>query len=175
MARPGLRPLQPPAMRADYFRLCFMLRVGGLYIDADDEHQGADVESMISGALLRRQPLVYDIHPTRWSAGRVRLRPPGWQRGSSTSTTTRSSQGPRWNSGTGDHLLLAANETNGNIQSLTGPGNLKTSLVAHAARLKADAQVLDFELLTIGTQSLSASGRPPTDPTFGTGGTGSAA
>jgi hypothetical protein len=50
-----------PAMRAEYFRLCLMLRVCGLYIDANDEHQGADVESMISGGLLRLRPLVYDI------------------------------------------------------------------------------------------------------------------
>src|SRR5260370_1074624 len=48
-------------MRAVYFRLCFMLQVGGLYIDADDENQGADVEPLITGGLLRLQPLVYDI------------------------------------------------------------------------------------------------------------------
>jgi len=54
-------------------------------------------------------------------------------------------------------------------------GNLTAGLVAHAVRLKADGQVLGLELLTIGTQSLSASGRPPTEPTFANGGTGAAA
>lgn len=142
-----------PAMRADYFRLCFMLRVGGLYIDADDEYQGADVESMISGGLLRLQPLVYDIPSDSMvdlaraleAAGEAErifyinnnpiIAVPGHPviaRALERATT----------------LLFAANETNRDIQALTGPGNLTASLVSHAARLKADGQVLDFELLT---------------------------
>jgi hypothetical protein len=28
-----------PAMRADYFRMCLILKVGGFYVDADDEYQ----------------------------------------------------------------------------------------------------------------------------------------
>jgi mannosyltransferase OCH1-like enzyme len=83
-----------PAMRADYFRLCFMLRVDGLYIDADNEHQGADVESMIRGGLLRLQPLIYDIPSDLMVDVARSLRPPERQSGSSTSTTTRSSRGP---------------------------------------------------------------------------------
>src|SRR5664280_2496459 len=31
-----------PAMRSDYFRLCYMVSQGGLYIDADDIYKGTD-------------------------------------------------------------------------------------------------------------------------------------
>jgi mannosyltransferase OCH1-like enzyme len=142
-----------PAMRADYFRLCFMLRVGGLYIDADDEYQGADVESLVSGGLLRLQPLVYDIP----SDSMVNV-------AHALDTTDNAEQIFYVNNnpiiaGPGHPViigaleratahLLAANETNRDIQSLTGPGNLTASLVAHAARLEANSQALDFELLT---------------------------
>lgn len=80
-----------------------------------------------------------------------------------------------WSLGTGDPLPLAANEANRDTQSLTGPGDFTASLMAHAARLKADGQVLDFELLTQWDVVVAASGRSPTEPTCATGGTGSAA
>jgi mannosyltransferase OCH1-like enzyme len=142
-----------PAMRADYFRLCFMLRVGGLYIDADDEHQGANVESMIMGGLLRLQPLVYDIPSDSMVDVAHALEAAGEAERIFYVNNNPIIAGPGHPVIAGalqraTTLLLAANETDRDPQSLTGPGNLTASLVAHAAHLKADGQVLDFELLT---------------------------
>ena len=50
-----------PAMRSDYFRLCYILREGGCYLYADDVHQGPRIEPLFSDGRLRIQPLCYDF------------------------------------------------------------------------------------------------------------------
>ena len=49
-----------PAMRCDYFRLCYMLRNGGFYVDADEFYQGGDCGSLFQDNRLKIQPLCYD-------------------------------------------------------------------------------------------------------------------
>ena len=49
-----------PAMRCDYFRLCYILAMGGFYVDADEVFLGPFDESWFHGNRLKVQPLCYD-------------------------------------------------------------------------------------------------------------------
>ncbi len=50
-----------PAMRSDYFRLCYILKEGGCYLDADEVHRGPRIGHLFSDGRLRIQPLCYDF------------------------------------------------------------------------------------------------------------------
>ena len=50
-----------PAMQADYFRLCYLLAEGGLYVDADDVCIGTDIGRLFEDGRLKLQPLCYDM------------------------------------------------------------------------------------------------------------------
>ncbi len=50
-----------PAMRSDYFRLCYILMEGGCYLDADDVYHGSAIDHLFNDGRLRIQPLCYDI------------------------------------------------------------------------------------------------------------------
>ncbi|MEX2491669.1 MAG: glycosyltransferase [Nitrospirales bacterium] len=50
-----------PAMRSDYFRLCYILTEGGCYLDADDVYRGCTIDHLFGDGRLRIQPLCYDI------------------------------------------------------------------------------------------------------------------
>ena len=50
-----------PAMRCDYFRLCYLLERGGFYLDADEWYQGTNCSSLFEIDALRLAPLCYDI------------------------------------------------------------------------------------------------------------------
>lgn len=49
-----------PAMQADYFRLCYLVISGGMYVDADDVCIAKDISELFVGSGLKVQPLCYD-------------------------------------------------------------------------------------------------------------------
>lgn len=80
-----------PAMRCDYFRLCYIYKHGGFYVDADEVYQGGDCQPFYRDNRLKIQPLCYDTRAVRWFTRtfllRRRLTPPN---GYSMSTTIHS-------------------------------------------------------------------------------------
>ncbi|MCO4275928.1 hypothetical protein NG701_16080 [Pseudarthrobacter sp. HLT3-5] len=142
-----------PAMRADFFRLCFVLKNGGLYVDADDAYQAYDIDKLLMDGRLKLQPLCYDIasdsmvDPVRSAGipaegGRIfyvnnnpLLAPPSHPIIAMALEQATNS-------------LLSADEDSRDIQTLTGPGNLTSCLVAHAVELAQAGKAWDFELLT---------------------------
>ena len=142
-----------PAMRADYFRLCFIMKVGGFYVDADDIYQGLSVEELLVDGCLKLQPLCYDVATdsmvdpvssaqSEGAEGRIfyvnnnpLIAPPEHPVIARALEQATSS-------------LLSADESSRDIQSLTGPGNLTACLVIHAIETR-QANVADgFELLS---------------------------
>ena len=49
-----------PAMQSDYFRLCYILKEGGCYVDADDVFHNSEIDHLFRDGLLKIQPLCYD-------------------------------------------------------------------------------------------------------------------
>lgn len=149
----AFRECEHPAMRADYFRLCYMFSEGGIYIDADDEHTGLDLDPLVQDGRLLLAPLCYDItsdsmadplhaaHDTEsvdtkifYTNNNPLIGPAGHPliRAALDRATTS---------------LLNIEEGNRDIQSLTGPGNLTACLVAHAVELESIGSARDFALL----------------------------
>ena len=50
-----------PAMQADYFRLCYLVINGGMYVDADDVCIAEVISELFVGNCIKVQPLCYDI------------------------------------------------------------------------------------------------------------------
>jgi hypothetical protein len=141
-----------PAMRCDYFRLCFILRNGGFYVDADEVHRGTGCEALFRDTALKLQPLCYDnstkqmVPPedfrrdTRVPSSRVFyvnntpiIAPPGHALVDlALQRATR---------------LLLQDTNRPEIQETTGPGNLSASLVRHVARLQNNRAPWDFTIL----------------------------
>lgn len=124
-----------PAMQSDYFRLCYIFKEGGCYIDTDDVYHGSEIGQLFINGLLKIQPLCYDtstgemVPPSVFTE--LGANDPGWifyfnknpliaSRGHpivklALSTATNS-------------LLHSAKGNFPDIQSTTGPGNLTKSI-----------------------------------------------
>ena len=159
-----------PAMQADYFRLCYLLVEGGLYVDADDVCVGADVGWLFEDGRLKLQPFCYDIvsgsmvkpavflcadaYETSWIfyfnnnplvAGRGH---PIIERALSQATSL---------------LELAGEDTLPEIQTTTGPGNLSKSIfdlgTTSGGGVEGDLVVLrDWDSLAVSQWPLSHRG-----------------
>lgn len=141
-----------PAMRCDYFRLCYILRCGGFYVDADEVYQGTGCEAFFSDNKLKIQPLCYDTATDAMVTPEIFLK----------DTTLPSSRifyvnnnpiiGPagheliRLAIERSTRILLQGSERP-EIQSTTGPGNLSASLINHAIRTKVACREWDFLIL----------------------------
>lgn len=50
-----------PAMKSDYFRLCYINYSGGMYVDSDDVYSGLKIDNYFINSNLKLQPLCYDL------------------------------------------------------------------------------------------------------------------
>lgn len=143
-----------PAMRADYFRLCYIGLRGGCYVDADDVYNGKELDAFFEDRRLKLHPLCYDV----LSGTMV---PPDV-------FTIRGADSKNWIFYFNNNPLIAppehpiillalarateilttipADEVP-EIQSTTGPGNLTASLVTQA--LICDETGADLALLVV--------------------------
>ncbi|MFW5871910.1 MAG: glycosyltransferase family 32 protein [bacterium] len=125
-----------PAMRCDYFRLCYLFKYGGFYLDADELYQGVDCKQYFQSDKLKIQPLCYDllshsmVSPEKFIDGKEFSE--NWIYYANNNPIISPSNHPiiRKALERSTSILLNSNQ-NLNIQSTTGPGNLSASIVAH--------------------------------------------
>jgi hypothetical protein len=127
-----------PAMKSDYFRLCFISCTGGFYVDVDDFYCGIDVENLFTDQMMKLQPLCFDINTN----GMVDPRKFIINGGFSESWIFYFNNNPiiappnspiiEYALARSTRLILVCDEYNlPEIQSTTGPGNLSASVVAY--------------------------------------------
>jgi mannosyltransferase OCH1-like enzyme len=140
-----------PAMRCDYFRLCWMLLRGGFYVDADECYLGANCDELFLDGALKVQPLCYDLSTETMVPAAVFLNEdkpsPEWIFYVNNNPLLASRDHPviRLALQRATRLLLHPKPPT-DIQSTTGPGNLTASLVRHSVD-RGDAQQPDFAFL----------------------------
>lgn len=141
-----------PAMRSDYFRMCFILAEGGFYVDADDVLLGEGWRSIFRDGKLKLQPLCYDI-PSGGMVPAAEI----WRADLPTDgrifyVNNNPIAAPAGHPVLREALRRATDKLLGEdplpeIQSTTGPGNLTAALTAHARALQVAGTAFDFELL----------------------------
>jgi mannosyltransferase OCH1-like enzyme len=153
------------AMRCDFFRMCYLVALGGVYVDADELYQGGAWEPLFRDNLLKLQPLCYDSATGAMVKADVFARgdisSPEWIYYVNNNPIITPPGHPilRLALARSTRILMDHPTERLEIQSTTGPGNLTTSLVAHAIASEGTGAVRDFALLT-DWDSLSVSQWP---------------
>jgi mannosyltransferase OCH1-like enzyme len=159
-----------PAMKADYFRLCYLLVEGGFYVDADDDCVGTDIGWLFEDGRLKLQPLCYDIATSAMMNPAVFLcadaYDPSWIFYFNNNPLIASRGHPiieRALIQATSILELAGEDVLPEIQETTGPGNLSRSIfylgMASGRDVGSDLVVLrDWDALAISRWPLSHRG-----------------
>lgn len=145
-----------PAMRSDYFRLCYIGLRGGCYVDADDVYSGQSLHALFEDGRLKLQPLCYDILTGTMVLPAMFIIPGVDSKNWIFYFNNNPLIGPPRHP-----IVLRALERSTRIltgtpsgelpeiQSTTGPGNLTASLVAQA--LICDENEADLALMVVPT------------------------
>lgn len=155
-----------PAMRCDYFRLCYILVIGGFYIDADEVYQHTDCSHLFYDNSLKVQPLCYDMKADTMVHRDLFVE----QRQSSASWIFYVNNNPLI-SPPGHPVvdlalqratrILLSSADRPDIQSTTGPGNLSASLVRYDISSKLSGRqpgivlIPNWEAISISPWTLS--------------------
>lgn len=126
-----------PAMKSDYFRLCYINCSGGMYVDADDVHTGINIDEYFKSPKLKLQPLCYDIKSERMVATQEFLNNDTQNKDRIYYFNNNPLISAPFNPIVGyaleraTNILLDIDHTNlPEIQSTAGPGNITASVVA---------------------------------------------
>jgi len=141
-------------MRSDYFRLCYIFRYGGLYVDADDVYKGVELRSCFDDGRLKVQPLCYDALSDGMVPAEVFRQP----QESASSWIFYVNNNPlvappfhpivRLALARATSLLVGESDARFDVQATTGPGNLTRCLVRHALTVEtSQPEARDFLLL----------------------------
>lgn len=142
-----------PAMRSDYFRLCYLAIFGGAYVDADDAYTGADPSALLVDDKLRLQPMCYDAESGEMVSPDAYLRQAQpssqWIYYVNNNPIIAPSGHPVLHTALqrATQLLLKGEDRRLGVQSTTGPGNLTVALVAHADAQNSGRTRSNFALL----------------------------
>jgi glycosyl transferase-like sugar-binding protein len=142
-----------PAMRCDYFRLCFTAKHGGFYVDADDVYVGGECQYLFGDTRLKLQPLCYDMSTgemvPKEAFTKNRSDAPGWIFYVNNNPLIAPPAHPviRMALATATQILLRDESEGPDIQSATGPGNLTASLVRHAVASQHATGDRDFTIV----------------------------
>ena len=142
-----------PAMRCDYFRLCYISASGGFYVDADDVYQGVDCEDLFADAKLKVQPLCFDLATATMVSPELffdqRKNSKNWIFYINNNPIVAPAKHPivQLALERATRILLNGPERPG-IQSTTGPGNFTASLVRHA--IASGNRGIDRDFMIIG-------------------------
>jgi hypothetical protein len=143
-----------PAMRCDYFRLCYIWKRGGFYVDADEVYQGGDCELLYRDNRLKLQPLCYDTRTDTMVRADVfigrRIYSPAWIFYVNNNPLIAPVSHPVIHAALAraTHLLRSEVDARLDIQSTTGPGNLTASLVRHCVATRVGGGARDISLLS---------------------------
>lgn len=136
-----------PAMKSDYFRLCFIFSNGGFYVDVDDVYCGVDIEYLFSDQRLKLQPLCFDVNTDEMVDSDKFIR----NRSFSNSWIFYFNNNPivappgnpivEYALRRATRIILGYDDNDlPEIQSTTGPGNLTASVVAYLSSDKSYRQ-----------------------------------
>ena len=141
-----------PAMRCDYFRLCYILLQGGFYVDADEVYQGTDCSHFFYDNRLKIQSLCYDTTTNTMIRTDTFVRDRKYSRDWIFYVNNNPIIAPanhptiRLALERATHILLSGVERP-EIQSTTGPGNLTASLVRHSLASRLSGKTPGFLIL----------------------------
>jgi mannosyltransferase OCH1-like enzyme len=148
----AFRRCRHPAMRSDYFRLCYLSSSGGFYVDADDAMTEGNWRLLYDNDKLKIQPLSFDIPSQSMVAvhGFWRFNDPRPDRFYYVNNNPLVAPA-------GHPVLMRALQRatiallnavdSCEIQSTTGPGNLTIALVEHAYERALAGLPPDYEML----------------------------
>ncbi|MEL7834992.1 glycosyltransferase family 32 protein [Fodinibius sp. Rm-B-1B1-1] len=144
-----------PAMKSDYFRLCFIHSYGGCYIDTDDAYCGTNIEHLFNDARLKLQPLCYDVSTNSMVDPNKFTKPKqystNWIFYFNNNPIIAPPKNPiiQYALKRATDILLKPNHDNlPDIQSTTGPGNLTASVVAQMTTSNSYEVETHFRVLT---------------------------
>jgi hypothetical protein len=128
-----------PAMRSDYFRLCYISLCGGCYVDADDVYNGQNLDMLFADGRLKLHPLCIDALSRAMVPSAVYTRSDvdskSWIFYFNNNPLIAPAEHPIILRALERSTAILTGTATGQlpeIQSTTGPGNLTASLVAQA-------------------------------------------